>query len=73
MWPAAHAYAQHIINIRASSREDNLTPFERAYGEKADISAWHVYGTPVGSPRGATDSLTRVYPTKAGPDRLCFS
>ena len=45
MWPLAHAYAQHIINVRSGDRDDDLTPHERAFGEKADISNWHRGGS----------------------------
>ena len=60
MWPLAHAYAQHIINIRSGDRDNDLTPHERAFGEMPDISNWHVYGTPVTVKCQAADAVNKL-------------
>ena len=46
MWPAAHAYAQHILNARQAAGPDNKSPYELAFDEKLDITNWQPYGTP---------------------------
>jgi hypothetical protein len=46
MWPAAHAYAQHVINARLTVGTTNQSPYQLAFGAKMDILNWQVYGTP---------------------------
>ena len=46
MWPAAHAYAQHVINARFTVGATDQSPYQLAFGAKMDISSWQVYGTP---------------------------
>ena len=46
MWPAAHTYAQHLVNARLTVGSTKQSPYQLAFGAKMEISNWHVYGTP---------------------------